>query len=364
LPKRRSFDRWLLLTTLLLGLCGFFLVGSASHYVAMSLGKDPTYFLVRHGAFLFVGIATMAGTMALPLDRLDRRIVVVGLLAVSIVSLLLVLAMPAAGGAHRWFRVGPIGLQPSELAKITTVVFLAYVLSRRTTESVNDPRKTLLPVAALVGAMAFLIVIEPDLGSAVMVLVTCAIMLFVAGLKWRHIGTAAGLGALFIALAILAQPYRMKRMEAFLHPESDAHGSGFQLAQSLIAVGSGGVTGVGFGQSQQKAFYLPAPHTDFVFSVLGEEMGLIGTLVLIAGVGVFTWRGLRASVKAPTSFASYLALGGTLLIVLQSLIHMGVCVGLLPTKGLPFPLISYGGSSLVASFAVIGVVLNVSQHSN
>jgi cell division protein FtsW len=363
-PKRRSFDRWLLLTALLLGLGGFFVVGSASHYVAMSLGKDPTYFLVRHGAFLAIGIATMAGAMALPLDRLDRRGVVVGLLGLSLLTLLLVLAMPSAGGAHRWFRLGPLGLQPSELAKITTVVLLAYMLSRKSTDEVNDVRKSLGPIAALVGAMAFLIVIEPDLGSAVMVIATCAVMLFVAGLRWRYIGAAAGLSVLFVAIAIIAQPYRIKRMETFLHPETDTQGSGFQLAQSLIAVGSGGVTGVGFGQSQQKAYYLPAPHTDFIFSVVGEELGLIGTLVLITGVGLFAWRGLRAAMRAPNKFAFYLALGGTMLIVLQSLVHMGVCVGLLPTKGLPFPLLSYGGSSLIASFAVIGVVLNVSQHSN
>lgn len=364
MPKRRSYDRWLLLTAALLALAGLFMVGSASHYIAMSFGKDPTYFLVRHGAFLAMGLAAMAGTMALPLHRLDERRVVWGLLGVSLLALLIVLAMPSAGGAHRWFRLGPLGLQPSELAKVTTVVFLAHVLSRKSPDEVNDFRRSLGPVVALVGAMAFLIVIEPDLGSAVMVLATAAVMLFVAGLRWRYIGAAAGLGVLFVALAIAAHPYRMKRIETFLHPESDTQGSGFQLAQSLLAVGSGGVTGVGFGQGQQKAYYLPAAHTDFLFSVVGEEFGLVGTIVLLAGVGLLAWRGLRAAVNAPERFAFYVALGGTMLIVLQSLIHMGVCVGLLPTKGLPFPLLSYGGSSLIASFAVVGLLLNVSQHSN
>jgi len=220
------------------------------------------------------------------------------------------------------------------------------------------------PIVAVVGAMAFLIVIEPDLGSAVMILATCAVMIFVAGLRWRYIAAAAGIGVMFVGLAVLAQPYRMKRIETFLHPESDTQGAGFQLSQSLLAVGSGGTTGVGFGKGQQKAYYLPAAHTDFVFSVVGEELGLIGTLALLSGVGVFAWRGVRAALRAPNRFAFYVALGGTMLIGLQSLIHMGVCVGLLPTKGLPFPLLSYGGSSLIASFAVIGLVLNVSQHSN
>jgi cell division protein FtsW len=364
MPRRRSFDRWLLLTTLLLGLGGFFIVGSASHYIAMSLGKEPTYFLVRHGAFLALGVAAMAGTMALPLERLDRRGVALALVGVALCALLLVLAMPAAGGAHRWFRIGPFGLQPSELAKIATIVFLAHVLARKSEAEVNDVRKSLGLIAAVVGAMAFLIVIEPDLGSAVMVLATCAVMVFVAGLRWRYIAAAAAIGVAFVVLAVIAQPYRMKRIETFLNPGSDTQGAGFQLAQSLLAVGSGGTTGVGFGQGQQKAYYLPAAHTDFVFSVVGEEMGLIGTLLLLSGVGVFIWRGMRAALRSPHRFGFYVALGGTVVIGLQSLIHMGVCVGLLPTKGLPFPLLSYGGSSLIASFAVIGLVLNVSQHSN
>jgi cell division protein FtsW len=364
MPKRRSYDHWLLLTASLLAFAGLFMVGSASHYIAMSLGKEPAYFLIRHGAFLAVGLATMAGAMALPLHRLDQPRVVGILLATSLALLLLVLAMPAAGGAHRWFRLGPLGFQPSELAKIATVLFLAYLLSRRSVDEVNDFRATLGPAAALVGATVFLIVIEPDLGSAVMVLAAAAVMLFVAGLRFRYLGGAAGLAIVFVGLAILAQPYRIERMKTFLNPGSDPQGTGFQLAQSRLAVGSGGLSGVGFGLGQQKAYYLPAPHTDFIFSVVGEEFGLIGTLALLTAAGLIAWRGLRATMGAPSQFAFYVALGGTMLIVVQALIHMGVCVGLLPTKGLPFPLLSYGGSSLIASFAVIGLILNVSQHSN
>lgn len=364
MPKRRSYDRWLLLTSALVAFAGLFLVGSASHYVAMSMGKDPAYFLVRHGIFLVAGLAAMAGAMALPVNRLDNRRVVVALVVASLALLLLVLAMPAAGGAHRWFRIGPLGLQPSEFAKIATVILLAFVLSRRSVDQVNDLRSTLFPVLAIVGAMVFLIVIEPDLGSAVMVLATAAVMLFVAGLRFRYLGVAFGLGVVFVGLAILAQPYRIERVKSFLNPGSDPQGSGFQLAQSRLAVGSGGMTGVGFGMGQQKAYYLPAPHTDFIFSVVGEEFGLLGTLTLLTAAGLFAWRGLRATLGAPNRFAFYAALGCTMLIVLQALIHMGVCVGLLPTKGLPFPLVSYGGSSLIASFAAIGLILNVSQHSN
>jgi cell division protein FtsW len=219
-------------------------------------------------------------------------------------------------------------------------------------------------VAALIGAMVFLIVIEPDLGSAVMVLATAAVMMFVGGLRFRYLGAAVAAGVLFVVIAILAQPYRIERIKTFLNPGSDPQGAGFQLAQSRLAVGSGGLTGAGFGKGQQKAYYLPAPHTDFIFSVVGEEFGLLGTLTLLLVVAFIAWRGLRATWWAPNRFAFFLALGGTTLIVLQSLIHMGVCTGLLPTKGLPFPLFSYGGSSLIASFAVVGLILNVSQHSN
>jgi cell division protein FtsW len=347
-----------------MALGGLFMVGSASHYIAMSMGKDPAYFLVRHGAFLALGLATMAGAMALPIHRLDERRVVIALYAITLVALLGVLAMPSAGGAHRWFRLGPLSLQPSELAKIATIVLLAHLLSRRSIDEVNDLRSTLIPVGLLVGAVGLLIVIEPDLGSALMVIGAAAVMIFVAGLRFRYLGMAAGAGLLFAALAVLAHPYRIERIKTFLDPGSDPQGAGFQLAQSRLAVGSGGLTGVGFGMGQQKAYYLPAPHTDFIFSVVGEEFGLLGTLTLLAAVGILAWRGLRATVGAPDRFAYFLALGGTMLIVLQALVHMGVCVGLLPTKGLPFPLLSYGGSSLIASFAVVGLILNVSQHSN
>lgn len=364
MPKRRAYDRWLLLTVAMLAFAGLFMVGSASHYIAMSLRKDPAYFLMRHGAFLAAGLCAMAGMMAIPLHRLDDRRVVGTLFGFSLALLLLVLAMPAAGGAHRWFRLGPLGFQPSELAKIATVLFLAYLLSRRTVEEVNDFRSTLGPAGVLVGAVVFLIVIEPDLGSAVMVLAAASVMLFVAGLRFRYLASAAGLAVVFVVLAVLAQPYRIERVKTFFDPASDPQGAGFQLAQSRLAVGSGGLTGVGFGMGQQKAYFLPAPHTDFIFSVVGEEFGLIGTLTLLAAVGLVAWRGLRAATRAPNRFAFYVALGGTMLVALQSLIHMGVCVGLLPTKGLPFPFLSYGGSSLIASFAVIGLILNVSQHSN
>jgi cell division protein FtsW len=229
---------------------------------------------------------------------------------------------------------------------------------------VNDLKRVVLPTALALGPMAFLIVIEPDLGSSFMLALTAFVMLFVAGLRWKYVGAVAGAGALGVVAAVIAEPYRMQRILTFLNPMEDTQKSGFQLAQSLIALGSGGVLGTGWGQGQQKAFYLPAAHTDFIYSVIGEELGLVGTIFLLAAFLVLFWRGMRTAAGAPDRFGYYLALGITTLVAFQALIHMGVCIGILPTKGLPLPLVSHGGSSLVATMAALGVLVNVSRHSN
>jgi cell division protein FtsW len=357
------FDGWLFFTTGLLVVGGLFMVGSASHYVAMSMGLDPYHFLLRHLVHAMVGLGVLLAILYIPYTKLaDRRLVLL-LLGVSLFALIAVLAMPEAGGAHRWFRLGPFNVQPSEFAKLIAVVFMASILTRKE-ERVNELWAVPVPCLAAVGMLAFLIAVEPDLGSAIMLAATAGAMIFVAGLRWTYIGAVGCLGFLGVAAAVIAKPYRLERIRTFLEPTADTQGSGFQLAQSLIAVGSGGLTGVGIGQGQQKAYYLPAPHTDFIFSVIGEEIGLVGTsLVLLAFLLLF-WRGVRTAVRAPDRFGLLLALGITCLLVLQGLVHMGVCLGLMPTKGLPLPFISYGGSSLVATMAGMGVLLNVSQHSN
>jgi cell division protein FtsW len=358
-----GIDRWLFFTTAVLILAGLVMVGSASHYVAMSEGSHPYHYLLKHIVHLVIGAGLLAVMLSVPYKRFSEQRLTAALMVLTFIALILVLAMPAAGGAHRWFRFGPFNLQPSEFAKLTTIVFMAGLLSRRENE-VNDLWAVPMPCLGAVGILAFLIAIEPDLGSAIMLAGTAFLMLFVAGLRWRYVGTAFGLGLVGMALAVLAKPYRIERIRTFFDPSADVHGAGFQLTQSLIALGSGGMTGVGLGQGQQKAYFLPAPHTDFIFSVIGEELGLVGTgLILIAFLLLF-WRGMRAAANAPDRFGFYLALGLTTLLVWQGLTHMGVCVGLMPTKGLPLPLISYGGSSLIATMAAVGLLLNVSQHSN
>jgi cell division protein FtsW len=242
-------------------------------------------------------------------------------------------------------------------------VFLAHLLARRE-ERIHEPWAVVIPSGLVIGGLSFLVVIEPDLGSAVLLAVVAASMLFAAGLGWRYVGGAACAGVVAFVVAVIAEPYRLDRIRGFLAPSTDVQGTNFQLQQSLIAIGNGGLTGIGLGHGQQKAFYLPAAHTDFIFSVVGEELGLIGTLLLLTAFLLVFWRGMRAVLRAPDRFGSHLALGITLLIVLQALINMCVCVGLLPTKGLPLPFISYGGSSLLMSMVATGVLLNVSQHSS
>lgn len=363
MPRRMIFDRWIFLTAALLVVVGIFMVGSASHYVATSQSKSSYYFLLRHGIHLSLGVAAFLAALHIPYRTFSERRLIVLLSAASILALIAVLAMPAAGGAHRWFRMGPFTVQPSEFAKIVAILFMAYLLTKRE-QQVNDPWAVPLPCLAVIGSMTFLVAIEPDLGSAVMLAATAGFMVFVAGLRWAYIVGVLGLSALGFLAAVLSEPYRMQRIQTFLNPTVDTQGAGFQLTQSLIAIGNGGLTGVGFGQGQQQAFYLPAAHTDFIFAVVGEEMGFLGTMALLTAFLLVFWRGIRAALHAPDRFGFYLSLGATSLLVLQGLTHIGVCVGLLPTKGLPLPFMSYGGSSLLATLALTGLLLNVSQHSN
>jgi len=363
MPRRMLYDPWLFFTASLLGVGGLLMVGSASNYIALEYSTDPSAFLWKHLIHLLLGFGALVAALSFRYRQLDDRRVVMTLLGGCLVSLLLVLAMPAVSGAHRWIPIGPMNLQPSEFAKLFTVVFMAYALSRKDDRN-SDAWAVPLPCFVVVGTLAFLVFIEPDLGSAVMLVFTACLMIFVAGLSWKAIAALGGLGAVGFVFGVLAKDYRLARIKSFLDPSADALGTSFQLNQSLIAVGSGGLTGTGLGQGQQKAFFLPAVHTDFIFSVIGEELGLLGTgAVLIAFLMIF-WRGMRAALRAPDRFGFYLALGITNLLVVQALINMGVCLGLLPTKGLPLPFISYGGSSLLASMAGIGLLLNISQHSN
>ncbi len=363
MPKRMVFDRWLFFAVGALAVFGLFMVGSASTYEAMTSLESASGYLIKHLIFLFAGFAGLFAALSFPYQKLSNRALVLGSVSVTLAALVLVLAMPARGGAHRWLFAGPIQIQPSEIAKLTVVLFLAWMLSRKD-ERVNEFQAVSLPTMLAVGPICGLVVIEPDLGAALIIGTTAFVMIFVAGLSWRWIAGTTAVGVLGVLAAIVAEPYRLTRIKAFLNPGTELLGSNFQLNQSLIAIGSGGLTGQGLGQGQQKAFYIFGAHTDFIYSVIGEELGLLGTIGLLLTFMLIFWRGIRAAWRAPDRFGFYLALGVTLLIVIQAFVHMGVCVGLLPTKGLSLPMVSYGGSSLVVSMTGVGLLLNVSQHSN
>lgn len=363
MAKRVICDPWLAAVTVLLVGGGWFMVGSASNYVALEFGKNPSAYGWRHLLHLLLGVGALLATVSFPYQRLaERRVVRTGLV-VAFGTLLFVLLMPEICDARRWIPLGVFNFQPSEFSKLVSVLYLAWSLSHKQ-EKVNDLWAVPLPCVLVVGGMAFLVVIEPDLGSAVVPVIVAGVMILVAGLSWRYAAALFGVGSVGFVIALFAEPYRIIRILTFLNPWKDPLGAGYQLCQSLIAFGNGGVSGMGMGGGSQRALFLPAPHTDFIYSVIGEDYGLIGCLTVLAAFLVLFWRGLRTALRAPDRFGFYLALGITCMLVLQAMINMGVCLGLLPTKGLPLPFISYGGSSLVMSMAAMGVLLNVSLNSH
>jgi|CXWL01.1.fsa_nt_gi cell division protein FtsW len=360
MAKKLVFDKLLFTVIILLVGTGLVAVYSASAAIARDhVGANP--FLVRQAFATIVGLLAMVCIMHVDYRRLGEPGVVYALLGGVMLLLVAVLFAPELNNTRRWFFIGGLSVQPSELAKLAVIPFLAYQIARK--EDRVNQFELLVPALAVTGLAAGLIVLEPDLGTALLLCATAFTLLFIAGLSWRLVFGALLCVAPVIWVLVISTPYRMKRMLAFLDPEADALGSGYQALQSLIAIGSGGVFGVGPGNSMQKLYFLPYPHSDFIFAILGEETGLVGALLLLSLFGIILWRGVRAGRRAPDAFGRYLAWGFTMLLVLQALINVSVATALLPTKGLPLPFISYGGSSMVTCLAASGVLLNVSQHS-
>jgi len=343
---------------------GLVMVYSASFPTSQRDWGGDLHFLTRQL------IATVAGLLALLVGltvdyRVYRRPAVVAFAVLGAISLLVVvLMMPRIAGVHRWISLGGFNVQPSEIAKLAVIVFLASYLSRKE-EKINDILHGLAPALLVVGLITFLIAIEPDLGTAASVMMIAVTMLFIAGLSWKFLGQVAALGLSLATLQVLRTGYQARRITAFLDPWGDAQGSGYQTVQSLIAVGNGGVTGVGLAESgQTRMFFLPFPYTDFIYAVLAEELGLLGAAAVVLAFLMLLWRGMRAALRAPDQFGFYLGVGLTVFLVLQAMINMSIVVNLLPTTGIPLPLISYGGSSMVVCCAAIGVLLNLSQHAH
>lgn len=364
MPRKVSHDRVLFTTILVLTVFGIVMVGSASSYYSLDQTEMTLSgrFLMRQIVYACAGLFVMVRLMKIDYHTYMRRRVALGLVAGCVFLLLVVFAFGAHKGTHRWIPLGLFSVQPSELAKFALAVFLAYMAERKG-EEINVLAIGTIPCFGVAGLLAGLVFIEPDMGSAVVLMLVTTLVLFAAGLRWQYVAGAAATAAVLLPAMIFVAPYRAQRLLAFLHPEKDLQGPNFQLFQSKIALGSGGLLGSGLALGQQKWLFLPESHTDFIFSVIGEELGLIGTVAVIGLFLVFLWRGLRTSVRAQDRFGTYLALGITLFVVCQALINMAVSTGLMPTKGLPLPFVSYGGSSLIVSLGMAGVLLNVSQQA-
>jgi cell division protein FtsW len=358
MAKKLAFDKVLFTTIVLLIFFGLVMVFSAS--AAFARDRGANHFLVKQAMAAATGLLLMAWLMHVDYRRLARPGVIYGLLAGEIALLVAVYFMPQLNSTQRWIFLGGFSIQPSELAKLALIPFIAYQIERKDGD-VSRP-SFLLPAGLVTLLLAALILFEPDMGTAVLLTATFMFMVFLAGLSWRYILCGLAVVPPLLGLLVMMEPYRRQRLFAFLDPERDPLGSGFQALQSLIAVGSGGVFGLGPGKSVQKLFFLPHPESDFVFSIISEELGMLGSLAVLAAFTVFAWRGLRAGAQAPDTFGRYLGWGLTGVLVLQALINVSVAVALLPTKGIPLPFISYGGSSLVVTLCLCGVLLNVSQH--
>jgi cell division protein FtsW len=363
MAKKLASDKALFTVVVLLVAFGLVMVFSASAALARGQGGGANPFLVKQGLAAAVGVVAMLAAMHVDYRTWKRPIVVYAALAAVVVLLAAVLMVgPVLNGTRRWFVFGPLSVQPSEIAKLALVPFVAYHLEKKE-DRVNRP-ELLLPVGLATALVGGLVLLGPDLGTAALIVATVLLMVFLAGLRWRTVLLGGAMLLPLGVLALLAAPYRRQRLLAFLDPEADPLGAGYQALQSLIAVGSGGLFGVGLGNSGQKLFFLPYPHSDFIYAIVAEELGFVGALAVLALFAVLLWRGTAAALHAPDAFGRYLGLGLTGILVLQALINVSVTVSLLPTKGIPLPFLSYGGSSLVVSMAACGVLLNLSEHAS
>jgi cell division protein FtsW len=364
MARKLKSDKLLFTATLVLVCASLVMVYSASAVIGMEeYQQRPTFFLFKQATFALLGLALMPVLMRIDYRHYRQPLVIWTALGMVAFALVGVLFGPRINGARRWFGVAGIGVQPSEFAKIVVIFFVAAILERRM-DRIDDLRYSLVPVAIVLGGIVGLILLQPDLGTALSIIVIVAAMIFAAGINYRYI-----IGLMLVSLpaayiVLMSADYRRRRMMVFLDPWQDPLGDGFQIIQSLIAVGTGGLFGRGLMAGVQKLFYLPYPHTDFIYAVIGEELGLLGCTIVLACFCVIAWRGLRTAIRAPDRFGAFLALGLTAMVVVQAFFNISVVLGLLPTKGIPLPFVSFGGSSLLMSMIGMGILLNVSQHAS
>jgi cell division protein FtsW len=361
--SRRGIDPVIFSCALGLMAFGIVMIYSTSHILALDRYGDPYHFVKRH--IMWAGIGVVSMLLAARVDIRSFRPLAFPVFVLSAVGLLMVF-IPGigreAGGARRWISLGPMSVQPAEFAKFGLAFFLAHFLSVKG-ERLKDLKYGFLPSAMFTGLVLVLVLAQPDLGTAILIAGVAGMMFFLAGARWLHLVGCALLASPVLYWMIFAVPWRKQRILAFLDPLNSAQDTGYQLFQSLIGMARGGITGMGLGEGKQKLFYLPEAHTDFIYSVVGEELGLLGGLAVAAVFVVILYRGLSVASRCKDSFSALLAVGVTLLITLQSLINMSVASGLVPTTGVPLPLISLGGSSLVMSLTALGVLLSIASGS-
>jgi len=360
MAKRVGVDKWLFGVVLLLVLFGLVMVFSASAVVAKAQYGTPYQFMIRQAGWAVMGMVALVLLMKVDYRHYNDRKVVYSAVAITMLLLVGVFAMRDSHNTHRWFRFGFMSFQPSELAKPTLVLFLAYFLQTRI-HKMDDWKGTVLKAALPPLVFVALILMEPDLGTAMVCAAVTALMLYLAGMQVKYLGYGLLASIPVLYYLLFRVPWRRARMLAFINPEADPRGSGFHILQSLIAVGTGGLRGLGLMEGRQKLFYLPEPHTDFIYANVCEELGLIGALLLVALFVVLGYRGLRAAYLSTDPFARFLAFGITSTVLIQAFFNMSVVVALVPTKGITLPFISFGGTSLFVMLASMGILLNVTR---
>ena len=360
--RELPYDRGLIMTVLALLGFGLIMVFSASTVVSAEVYGSQTSIFTRQFIFVVIGLVGLMVSMKINYHIYEQGRVIYALLLLSLALLLYLLVAPESGGVQRWIRIGPVNFQPSELAKLAVILFTSFYLVTRK-EDFHSFKRGLLPYLVVVGAIVLLVLLEPDLGTAASIALTAIVLLFLGGLRYRYLLGLflAAIPALYFL--VVRVPYRLDRWLAFLYPERDPYGIGYQIRQSLISVGSGGWSGLGYAEGKQKLSFLPEPHTDFIFAVVGEELGLLGCFTVVVLFGLFFWRAARISVRAESPFGTYLGLGIACMIILQAFVNMSMVVSLLPTKGLPLPFVSVGGSSMIMTMTAVGILLNISSHA-
>jgi len=343
-----------------LALFGAAMVYSASAMIALRESQSQFTYFYKQLAFTVTGLAAMFVVSKVNYRRYEAPWFVYGFMALTAILLVAVFAFPSINGARRWIRFAGLSFQPSEMAKLALPLFLAYFLTKNE-KSVGELKETVIPCVAALLLFVGLVFVEPDLGTVIVLCAIFSAVYFAAGAKLLHIASVAAVMVIGALGAVLLAPWRVQRLMAFLDPFSHSEDAGYQVVQSLMAIGSGGIAGEGFAQGQAKLFYLPYPYSDFIFAVVGEELGLIGALAIVLAFGLLLWRGTRAAMNAPDRFGMLLGIGIITGIIVQALFNISVVTSIVPAKGIPLPFISYGGTSVVMTMVAVGVLLNISQ---